>query len=616
MSLTRRELMQYGLTASGALLLPLQFPNKALADDTSASATSPTTTPLAKFTNELTFPEVLLPYKCDDNPKGFDYYEIVMTKEKRKFAGDHNEYEFWGYNGMFPGPTIKHKTDRRVKVNFVNKLGTTNLDWQGCPFPEGTKPEKIKPVIHNHGMPSLPQYDGYATDVIKPDHFKTYTYPNNRSATFWYHDHQHLRTMRNVGMGLAGMWILQDDKDLKLNLPEGKYDAPLIFQTPPFTWIEGQNIKPTEGKPKCPPDPTKYTPPTLINGVFQPLLKVDTHKYRFRLLNATATQVYNLVLVSYDKKKQNKKKQDKKNQPVDEFIPVDQFIIVIGTDSGLRSSPVSTEKLQFVMAERYEIIIDFSQREIGSRMALVDRVVDDKTGQITKEIPLICFEVDTKVEDESSLPWQLRDYRPVNAETASPNHGPDEELIFDFKGKASCSTTNQAGSTNGTVWNSDYIEASVPLGTWQKWRLTNPLDRPIHPIHIHLLDFQIVRRTKKGVEVCIPPYEKNSWKDVFYLGPDETIDIVGDFGPHVGKYMIHCHNLNHEDCDMMTNFVVFDPKGVKKPKDPRAVKAVKLPSTYKLKQPIYKPYSIELPLSPQLGSGIPVPNLCSERSPV
>jgi len=564
MSLTRRELMQYGLTASGALLLPLQFPNKALADVTSASATSPTTTPWASFTTPLTFPDVLEPYKSDDDPDGFDYYEIVLKKKTRKFAGDDKEYEFWGYNGMFPGPTIKKKTYRQVKVDFVNQLGKTKLNGQGC-FQKDMEEEDIRAVIHNHGMPSLPQYDGFAEDYILPDEFKTYIYPNTRAATYWYHDHQLGRTMRNVGMGLAGMWIVQDETEFDLNLPQGKYDAPLMFQTPPFTWIEAQ----LQAQQKECGDRT-YTPPTLINGVYQPLLQVDTHKYRFRLLNATANQIYTLVLVSYDQSK---------NQSVDESITV------IGTDSGLRSSPVSTENLQFVMAERYEIIIDFSSRKIGSRMALVER---DKG----VDTPLICFEVSQQVEDESSLPWQLRPYRPVDAEIASPNHGADEEFIFDFVGKAGCS--DQAGSTNGEVWDKDSIQAYAGWKTWQKWRLINPLEKPLHPVHIHLLDFQIVRRTYNGVEQCLPPYEKNSWKDVFKLGPKETIDIVGNFGPNVGKYMMHCHNLDHEDCDMMTNFEVVDPKGEEIPTDPLAVPAQKLQSGYQFKQPTYQLYSTEL----------------------
>ena len=565
--------MQYGLTASGALLLPLQFANKALADDTSASPTSPTTIPKAFFTNPLTFPRVLQPYKSD---KEFDYYEIVMKKGRRKFTdGDTKEYEFWGYNGMFPGPTIKKKTCRQVIVNFVNKLGTTDLDWQGC---RSNKLEEIQAVIHNHGMPSLPEYDGFAEDYIMPDQFKTYIYPNNRAATFWYHDHQAGKTMRNVGMGLAGMWILQDQTELDLNLPTGEYDVPLIFQTPPFTWIQAQ-------QPTCPPDPQKFTPPTLINGVYEPLLKVDTHKYRFRLLNATANQVYNLALVSYDQSQTQS---------------VDESIVVIGTDSGLRKDKVLTKELAFVMADRYEIIIDFSKRKIGSRMELVDKF----NGK-----PLICFEVCQQVEDTSSLPDKLRPYRPVNRQVASKDHGADQEFIFDFKGKAACDAKNPAGSTNGEVWDANSIQAYAGLRTWQKWRLINPHPRAVHPVHIHLLDFQIVRRTLNGVEVDIPVYEKDSWKDVFNLGPGETIDIVGEFGPHVGKYMMHCHNLRHEDCDMMTNFVVLDPTGKETPTDPLCVPARKLPLGYVPKKPKYYPYSFELtPPFPSSCSNMHVPD--------
>ncbi|MEG3984660.1 multicopper oxidase family protein [Microcoleus sp. T3B2] len=568
MSLTRRELIQYGLSAaSGAILLPLQFPNKALADVTSASATSGTTTPWQDFTTPLTFPDVLEPYKSDDE---FDYYEIVMSKGCQPFANDPKEYEFWGYNGRFPGPTIKKKAYRQVKVDFVNQLGQTQIDWQGC-FQKDMEEEDIRAAIHNHGMPSLPQYDGFAEDYILPDQFKTYIYPNNRAATYWYHDHQAGRTMRNVGMGLAGMWIVQDKTEFDLNLPQGKYDVPLIFQTPPFTWIQGQEIPTPPGQPKCPP-PRSYTPPTLINGVHEPRLQVDTHKYRFRLLNATANQIYTLVLVSYDQSK---------NQSVDESI------IVIGTDSGLRNSAVLTETLGFVMADRYEIIIDFSRRQIGSRMALVERFEGVDT-------PLICFEVSQQVKDESELPLLLRPYRPVDPDIASPNHSPDKEFTFYFDGTGPCDESGQAGTINHYLWDKDHIETSPGLNTWQKWRLTNPLDRPVHPIHIHLLDFQIVRRTNKGVEVDLPLYEDKSWKDVFNLGPNETIDIVGQFGPHVGKYMMHCHNLDHEDCDMMTNFEVVDPTGQEIPTDPLAVPAQDLPPDYPFKESTYQPYSTEL----------------------
>src|SRR4028119_2523212 len=131
MSLTRRELMKYGLSASGVLLLPLQFPKKALADDTPQT----TTDPWANFTTPLKIPCVLRPYKSTQAKgtlgkpgyiPGIDYYEIVLEKGQRHFAGVDQPYEFWGYNGMFPGPTIKQRQHRPAHVTFVNKLQGEN----------------------------------------------------------------------------------------------------------------------------------------------------------------------------------------------------------------------------------------------------------------------------------------------------------------------------------------------------------------------------------------------------------------------------------------------------------------------------------------------------------
>ena len=291
---------------------------------------------------------------------------------------------------------------------------------------------------------------------------------------------------------------------------------------------------------------------------------MDTHKYRLRLLNATATTIYTLVLVRYDS---------------DQEKYVDKSITVIGSDSGLRQHPVLTPDLKFVMADRYEIIIDFNNHPINSRMALVNRVVKDG---VTTDTPLICFEVATAINDTSVLPFLLRPSRGVNSEVASPKHGADKEFIFDFNGPtaAHCSNPSPA-AINGQIWDKDQVQAYPPLKSWQKWRLINK-GPAYHPIHIHLLDFQLLRRLDKdGNEVSISPYEKDAWKDVFNLGPNETLDIIGEFGPHLGKYMIHCHNLQHEDCDMMTQFEVIDPNGENKGHDPiTTAPAIPLPETY------------------------------------
>jgi FtsP/CotA-like multicopper oxidase with cupredoxin domain len=536
MNLNRRDLIKLGVSASGVLLLPLQFPKKALADDTS------TPKEWEDFTKPLCIPSVLQPYKREDKSKGgMDYYQIVMGHQEREFTRfDEEKTQFWGYNSMFPGPTIRQELNRPATVDFVNDLGKAKLvNNQGMVVKNPQ--QRVKAVVHLHGMASLPQYDGFAEDYIEVNQHKEYIYPNDRAASLWYHDHQVARTKRNVAMGLAGMWIVYNDElEKRMKLPQGKYDVPLIFQRPPFIW--------KDSRPNMSDDDKKQNPLTLINGGYQPLMDVKQCYYRFRLLNATATDIYKLKLLSYD--------------PIGKEF-VQKKITVIGTDSGLTDYPVKTEILNFAMGERYEILINFNDYKPGNKIALVnEKEVPSKSGSSqtkTKDVPLLCFRVVEGSETDSiTAPpnFEFIEYRPLDDKVKDPNYPPDFVFAFKDNGEHTCSgLKNDANAINGRVWNADEIQAYPEFDKWQKWRLIN-LSNADHPIHIHLLDFQMVRRSDiDGREKEIFPYEQ-PWKDIFNLKAGEILDIVGHFGPHLGRYMIHCHNLNHEDCDMMTQFEV------------------------------------------------------------
>jgi spore coat protein A len=110
---------------------------------------------------------------------------------------------------------------------------------------------------------------------------------------------------------------------------------------------------------------------------------------------------------------------------------------------------------------------------------------------------------------------------------------------------------------NGTTWadieNSNFTKlfANPALDSVETWDVQNTSGGWFHPVHIHLVDFQIVSRNGS------PPfaYERGP-KDVVYVGENETVRLLMRFGPEHGKYMIHCHNLTHEDHDMMHQFQV------------------------------------------------------------
>ena len=230
-------------------------------------------------------------------------------------------------------------------------------------------------------MASLPQYDGYANDLISPGCYKDYIYPNNRASTLWYHDHAVHNTSRNVYMGLAGMYIVEDQYELDLPLPKGEYDVPLIIQDKSFA-ADGSLVFDNRGQKGV------YGDVMLVNGVPWPRMEVANRKYRFRVLNAGASRTCHLALSKGD-------------------------LIVIGTDAGLISAPVKTKTLRLGMAERYGFIIDFSQYPIGTRVVLQNLPGSSNIDRDARTNQIMCFDVVRQESDASSIPDGLRPVQPL-----------------------------------------------------------------------------------------------------------------------------------------------------------------------------------------------------------
>lgn len=489
--ITRREALKLGVfAASGSLLLPIALQRRGYA----ATAGSPQPTP---FQVKLPIPPVLKPVRRDETT---DYYQIAMKKSQVEILPG-LKTEIWAYNGISPGPTIIQRGGpgalggRQSVVRFINNLG---------------KPT----VVHLHGMASLPQYDGYAEDLVLPGKYKDYIYPNNRAATIWYHDHATHETARNVYMGLAGMYIVQDDVELALPLPKGKYDVPLVIQDKIFAKngslifdddFDHNNNDHHQGL---------MGDVILVNGAPWPRMEVANRKYRFRVLNASSSRAYKLALNTGDD------------------------LIVIGTDSGLMGAPVRTKDLRIAMAERYEFIIDFSKYPIGTQVVLQNRSLPnnidyDGTNKIMR------FDVVRQERDDSSIPSTLRTFQPILVSSAVRTR----EWAFEHR--------DDMWVINGKIWNKNRVDANPNLGDVEIWRFINNARNWFHPVHVHLVDFQILDRNRQPPL----PYERG-WKDVVYLGEGDDIRVIARFGPHQGKYMIHCHNTVHEDHDMMTQLQV------------------------------------------------------------
>ena len=315
------------------------------------------------FAAALPIPPVLRPAGRKD---GRDLYELTMRSSNASILKG-KKTPIWGYDGRFPGPTIKVTKGEPVIVRQINRL-------------------KVNTTIHLHGGHVPAKHDGHPADVIEPGDHRDYRYPNEQdAATLWYHDHSHHTTSRNIYKGLAGVYIIEDPDERELNLPGGKFDIPLIIQDRSFKKngsFKFQNKY--EGV---------FGDVYLVNGKPIPHLKVANRKYRFRILNASNSRIYTLKLDS--------------PQPMTQ----------IASDGGLLAAPVMASTITLAAAERVEIVIDFSMFPVGTSVVLQDNVgptpLDNR--------PIMRFEVDREAADPSSLPGTLRTIEPLGASDRERN---------------------------------------------------------------------------------------------------------------------------------------------------------------------------------------------------
>jgi spore coat protein A, manganese oxidase len=255
-------------------------------------------------------------------------------------------------------------------------------------------------------------------------------------------------------------------------------------------------------------------------------MKVKRRKYRFRLLNASVSRSHNLFLDSGD------------------------AMTVIGTDAGLVEHPIRVTSLRAAMAERYEIVIDFSKYPVGRRIVLGNRSPKNNIGYPNVD-KIMAFDVigDGFDPSNNSVPDVLNPDNPVMALKVADAV---QTRTFDFARSHGQFTIN--GHTWEDVVKSGFtrIEANPRHGDTELWVINNLSGGWFHPVHIHLVDFKIVDRNGK------PPFAyENGPKDVVYVGENESVRLLMKFEGR-GKYMMHCHNTVHEDHDMMAQFQVFD----------------------------------------------------------
>jgi FtsP/CotA-like multicopper oxidase with cupredoxin domain len=513
MTLSRRDLFKLSAFATAAMALPLERVVQA-----SSGSQNPISDKLLPRVYNTSFvaPPILQKAWEDQTT---DYYQMTMRQGTANIIPG-LPTTIWGYEGIAPGPTIVANRGRQTKIRFTNALPDRHpvLDYEPTTS------------VHLHGSASEPQYDGYADDRTRPGEYKDYIYPNFQpQRTIWYHDHGIHHTATNVFMGLAGFYILNDPLN-PVALPSGRYDVAMVVQDRAFA-TDGSLLYNDNSQSGA------YGNVILVNGAPWPVLKVERRKYRFRILNGSVSRGYTFTLST--------------GEPV----------TIVGTDGGLMPKPQVVSSWRHGMAERYEVVIDFSKYKAGQRVELLNLGVPNvpnykDTGRI------MAFDVIGDATDltNNSIPAQLTQENDVM-------NLPESKSIRTRQ--INLERKNGLWVVNGETWdlvqasNYQHSIANPGFGDTEIWEITNKSGGWFHPTHIHLVDFKVLTRNGR------PSYAwEQGPKDVVYIGENETVRLLIRFDQGKGRYMMHCHNLPHEDHDMMVQFEV----GTGGP-DPLAVKA-------------------------------------------
>ena len=488
---------------------------------------------LTRFVDPLPLPPVAQPVGHRPVPgspgKQAQYYRIAMRAISSKLHRDLPPTSLWSLGGSVPGLTFEARTGKGLFVEWVNELPSKHflpIDHSLHGAEKGT-PE-VRGVVHLHGGKTPPESDGYPEDWYVPGQSRTYYYPNQQDATLlWYHDHTMGINRLNTYAGMLGLFVIRDEVEDALHLPGGKFEIPLVIMDRDLT-TDGQLSYPVSPDKEKPWVPEAFGELHLVNGKLFPYLDVEPRKYRFRILNGANGRFYRLSL------------------------PKGVEVVQIGGDQGLLDAPLSVPHVQMAPGERADLIVDFAPHR-GTRMELQ-----------SDSFVLMEFRVSptaaTNVAD-SNLPKALRPITriPESAATLTRRLTLDEQLNM--------VSESMGMLLNKTPWHMPITE-KPELNSTEIWELVNLTD-DTHPIHLHMVRFQILdRRRFDGFEymttgnlrytgpAMVPDANEMGWKDTARVNAKTVTRIIVPFVGYPGRYVWHCHILEHEDNEMMRPYEV------------------------------------------------------------
>lgn len=420
--------------------------------------------------------------------QGVRVFDLELRADGRSHFLPGRTTPTWGINGTYLGPTVRVKRGERIRMAVTNS--TPDMS-----------------TLHWHGMLLPAAMDGGPHQMIEPGAVWSPEWTLDQpAATLWYHPHPHGTTAMQVYRGLAGMLIVDDANDLDLPETYGVDDIPLIVQDKSFRSDGSLDEGDVEsGKYGLLGDTI------LVNGTYNPQLRVESDSVRFRVLNASNARVYQIGFSD--------------GRPFH----------VIGTDAGLTVHPAEVNRVTLSPGERTEIVVRFTA---GENVVMNSRGNDDEDNE-EGDFDLLKIEAADRLRSSKPLPRTLGTAPPPPAANAR---------VRTFK----LSGTDEI---NGNKMEMSRIDEVVPAGAREIWEVET--NGKVHNFHIHASSFEIMDRDGEQPMT----YERGP-KDTVFLPPDSKVRISVRFGSYIdpdSSYMYHCHILRHEDKGMMGQFVVVAP---------------------------------------------------------
>jgi spore coat protein A len=491
---------------------------------------------LAPFVDELPLPQRV--------SAGRDHrLRVVMREIHAKVHRDVPPTRMWSYGETALAPLIEGRKGRPMLVEWVNSLPQkhflpVDFSLHGC----GRDVPEVRAVVHMHGACVPTKDDGYPEDWFVPGKSSTCHYPlEQEAAMLWYHDHAMGLNRLNIYAGLVGMMLVRDDHEDGLDLPSGKYEIPLTFYDRNFS-ADGQLFYPTSGNPEHPWVPEFAGDAILLNGKIRPYLEVEPRLYRFRVLNAANSRFFALSLSHGQRFHQ------------------------IGTDQGLLGAPVELSSLNLAPAERADLLIDFSHAA-GEQVHLVQggafevlqfRVASKVAGRVSHA----ARSKHDGTSISAKVPAALRPVERLPETDAVRTRTIQMNDILNGVGNSMIMLLNHKH------WHEPVTE-QPRLNSTEIWEFVN-LTEDTHPMHLHLVRFQVLDRrvfdvfayrNGRGLRyldaALAPDANEMGWKDTVQCPPGMITRIIMRFEGYTGRYLYHCHILEHESNDMMRPFEVI-----------------------------------------------------------